>query len=106
VKKTIAAQTSTADEGLIDFSKEDDIPIWEDFFDRQKSKGKDKNPYPRSLNLLIENLTSEENLDNKFVKTFITTYQSFTTPAKLLDKLTQRYRLLHKIKYFFQIQCS
>jgi hypothetical protein len=30
--------------------------------------------------------------DNKFLKTFITTYQSFTTPAKLLEKLIQRYQ--------------
>lgn len=32
-------------------------------------------------------------IDNRFLKTFITTYQSFTTPAKLFDKLLQRYNV-------------
>jgi hypothetical protein len=44
-----------------------------------------------SLNKLVEALTSDTQYDNRFLKTFITTYQSFTTPAKLFDKLLQRY---------------
>ncbi len=31
--------------------------------------------------------------DNRFLKTFVTTYQSFTTPAKLFEKLLQRYNV-------------
>lgn len=32
-------------------------------------------------------------LDNKFLKTFIITYQSFTTPWLLFEKLKQRYQV-------------
>lgn len=46
-----------------------------------------------SLNKLVEALTSDTQYDNRFLKTFITTYQSFTTPAKLFDKLLQRYNV-------------
>lgn len=38
--------------------------------------------------------------ENRFLKTFITTYQSFTTPAKLFDKLLQRY-LSHFVSSLF-----
>jgi hypothetical protein len=70
-----------------------------------------------SLNRLIECLTSVENYgtsasiresswrllltlvlsvrftDSNFLHTFITTYQSFTTPHKLFEKLLQRYHI-------------
>eukprot|EP00300_Choanocystis_sp_HF-7_P013996 c18531_g1_i3.p1 GENE.c18531_g1_i3~~c18531_g1_i3.p1 ORF type:complete len:575 (+),score=26.95 c18531_g1_i3:260-1726(+) len=46
-----------------------------------------------SLNALIERLTSEKKADLKFVKTFVTTYRSFCTPALLLQKLLERYEV-------------
>ncbi len=41
------------------------------------------------LFIYMQALTSEEVIDNTFMKTFITTYQSFTTPSALLEKLIQ-----------------
>lgn len=46
-----------------------------------------------TLNKLIRQLSSEKSPDMKFVKTFITTYQSFTTPETLLKKLIQRFHV-------------
>eukprot|EP01133_Synstelium_polycarpum_P017271 gene17271-20596_t len=51
-------------------------------------------PKAGTLNKLIEALTSEKPYDiSKFTKTFLLTYQSFTTPHKLMDKLIQRYNV-------------
>lgn len=47
-----------------------------------------------TLNKLVEILTSEKNFDEPFMKTFFLTYQSFTTPPLLLEKLLQRYNVL------------
>lgn len=38
-------------------------------------------------------LSNDILLDMEYVKTFLLTYQSFTTPAKLLQKLIQRYHV-------------
>lgn len=46
-----------------------------------------------TLNKLVEILTSEKNYDTPFMKTFMLTYQSFTTPPLLLEKLLQRYNV-------------
>eukprot|EP01111_Echinosteliopsis_oligospora_P014929 TRINITY_DN5748_c1_g1_i1.p1 TRINITY_DN5748_c1_g1~~TRINITY_DN5748_c1_g1_i1.p1 ORF type:complete len:673 (+),score=164.12 TRINITY_DN5748_c1_g1_i1:79-2019(+) len=46
-----------------------------------------------SLNMLVKLLTPENRHDIDFLKTFLLTYQSFTTPAKLLQKLIQRYTM-------------
>ncbi|KYR00579.1 Ras guanine nucleotide exchange factor [Tieghemostelium lacteum] len=46
-----------------------------------------------SLNKLVIILTPEKNHDMEFTKTFLLTYQSFTTPEKLLQKLVQRYHV-------------
>eukprot|EP01113_Clastostelium_recurvatum_P031889 TRINITY_DN4032_c0_g1_i8.p1 TRINITY_DN4032_c0_g1~~TRINITY_DN4032_c0_g1_i8.p1 ORF type:complete len:1665 (+),score=458.48 TRINITY_DN4032_c0_g1_i8:252-5246(+) len=46
-----------------------------------------------SLNKIIDILTSDESYDNKFLSTFIATYQSFTTPPELIAKLIQRYAI-------------
>lgn len=45
-----------------------------------------------TLNKLVEILTSDKNSDT-FMKTFLLTYQSFTTPSLLLEKLLQRYNV-------------
>lgn len=44
-----------------------------------------------SLNHLVVALTPENHYDPDYVNTFLLTYQSFTTPAKLLEKLIERY---------------
>jgi len=44
-----------------------------------------------TLNKLVHTLTSDLNLNQTFLKTFITTYRSFTTPWKLFQKLLERY---------------
>lgn len=46
-----------------------------------------------TLNQLCMRLTHAKEPDMKFVHTFITTYQSFTTPEHLLGKLIQRYNV-------------
>jgi len=46
------------------------------------------------LNKLIIRLTTENDHDIKFQKTFITTYRSFTTQHKLFKKLIQRYNVV------------
>lgn len=70
---------------VIDYDEED-VNIWDEY----NPKSADNDNVNGSLNKLVEKLTNEEALDNKFLKTFITTYQSFTTPSKLLEKLIQR----------------
>eukprot|EP01133_Synstelium_polycarpum_P017183 gene17183-20472_t len=48
-------------------------------------------PLRATLNQLVLILTSESNYDSKFLKTFITTYQSFAPPRLLFTKLLERY---------------
>lgn len=49
-----------------------------------------------TLNKLVVQLTPERDNDMDFQKTFLMTYQSFTTPEKLLQKLIQRYQVPEK----------
>ncbi|EGC37703.1 hypothetical protein DICPUDRAFT_46357 [Dictyostelium purpureum] len=49
-----------------------------------------------SLNKLVILLTPENNHDLEYTKTFLLTYQSFTTPEILLEKLIQRYHVPQK----------
>eukprot|EP00004_Rigifila_ramosa_P019438 TRINITY_DN4931_c0_g1_i1.p1 TRINITY_DN4931_c0_g1~~TRINITY_DN4931_c0_g1_i1.p1 ORF type:complete len:1115 (+),score=338.09 TRINITY_DN4931_c0_g1_i1:272-3346(+) len=44
-----------------------------------------------TLNKLVERLTSDTSADLKYMKTFTTTYRSFTTPKQFFFKLVQRY---------------
>jgi len=46
-----------------------------------------------TLNQLLLLLTSETNYDSKFMKTFITTYQSFASPGLLFTKLIERFNV-------------
>ncbi|GAM29062.1 hypothetical protein SAMD00019534_122380 [Acytostelium subglobosum LB1] len=48
-------------------------------------------PMKASLNQLVVMLTNENSYDSKFLKTFITTYQSFAQPKVLFTKLLERY---------------
>jgi hypothetical protein len=47
-----------------------------------------------TFNKLVERLTSSSEHDMQFVKTFLLTYQSFTTPERLLRKLIERYNVV------------
>ena len=44
-----------------------------------------------SLSQLVWQLTSDRNIDHTFLKTFIATYRSFTTPFELLQRLQERF---------------
>eukprot|EP00727_Mastigamoeba_balamuthi_P001244 m51a1_g11116 putative ras guanine nucleotide exchange factor (1535) ;mRNA; r:94500-106068 len=44
-----------------------------------------------TINHIVTRLTAENHCDTKFMKTCITTYQSFCTPRELLKKLAERY---------------
>jgi len=60
-----------------------------------------------TLNKLITRLTDDLNVN--FMKTFITTYRSFTTPHLLLKKIIQRYHVptkLNEDKTVIQLRCS
>eukprot|EP00002_Diphylleia_rotans_P026308 TRINITY_DN5235_c0_g1_i1.p1 TRINITY_DN5235_c0_g1~~TRINITY_DN5235_c0_g1_i1.p1 ORF type:complete len:1064 (+),score=174.50 TRINITY_DN5235_c0_g1_i1:133-3324(+) len=46
-----------------------------------------------TLNKLVERLTSEKKSDVVYMKTFITTYRSFTSPEIFLKKLRQRFHV-------------
>eukprot|EP01132_Coremiostelium_polycephalum_P008350 gene8350-10256_t len=46
-----------------------------------------------TLNQLVLLLTNDSNYDSKFLKTFITTYQSFASPGLLLTKLIERFNV-------------
>lgn len=61
-----------------------DKQIWEENHELPENK-------VGSLNMLVLKLTSLKDHDLNFLKTFIITYQSFTTPWKLFEKLEQRY---------------
>ena len=62
-----------------------DIDIWS-----SNSKA-DNQSTIAPLNSLIELLTSDMHYDTNFMKSFICTYQSFTTPTQLFTKLKQRF---------------
>lgn len=46
-----------------------------------------------SLNELVRQLTFSDDYDVRFVKCFLCTYQSFTTPEILMNKLIERFRV-------------
>ncbi|KAL6061251.1 Ras guanine nucleotide exchange factor domain-containing protein [Balamuthia mandrillaris] len=70
---------------------ERDVNIWEDNINGELPEiGKTR---AASLNTLVKLLTSPEKYDATFMKTFIVTYHSFTTPKELFEKLVQRYNV-------------
>lgn len=44
-----------------------------------------------TLNQLVSYLTSDQKIDNAFLRTFVCTYRSFSTPVQLLEKLQERF---------------
>ncbi|KAJ3445578.1 ras guanine nucleotide exchange factor i-related [Anaeramoeba flamelloides] len=91
--------------GLGEFDDEDDeenripdIDIWDEPPDSDNNvcyieENNKKILKAATLNKLIENLTNEKKSDTDFMKIFLMTCQSFTTPRKLLRKLLQRYNV-------------
>lgn len=70
--------------------------IWDEIRDEtvdniEYSPGAEKKIRGASLNKLVEILTSDE-AEDKFLKTFLVTYRSFTTPEILLKKLFERFK--------------
>eukprot|EP00026_Physarum_polycephalum_P001130 Phypoly_transcript_01131.p1 GENE.Phypoly_transcript_01131~~Phypoly_transcript_01131.p1 ORF type:complete len:1170 (+),score=184.24 Phypoly_transcript_01131:39-3548(+) len=100
--------------------EEKDVNIWEDH--TELVLGEQQTVKAGTLNGIIARLTSDIQYDIKFVSTFIATYQSFTTPWKVLEKLMQRYTAKGKIdekrvppiqlrvcvvlKYWIENQCA
>ncbi|KAF2074404.1 hypothetical protein CYY_004300 [Polysphondylium violaceum] len=82
--------------------EEDDVNIWTEFdissnvknewISDEGSKTGRYVPRAGTLNKLVESLTQDKQYDiSRFTKTFLLTYQSFTNPWKLMEKLIQRY---------------
>ena len=86
---------------------DENVNIWQE----QNSKGKflyesengdqikTKTMKIGTLNKLVQALTSDRNINQTYLKTFITTYRSFTTPWKLLSKLMERYNVPSQVNY-------
>jgi hypothetical protein len=75
---------------------EDDANIWEEDLESESNIRYDRNGQVigATLNKLVERVTSTRDHDLEFVKTFLFTYQAFTTPEKLLRKLIERYNVV------------
>lgn len=71
-----------------------DVNIWEEP-DDDKTQIHEPNGELRAgtLNKLVTKLTGEKEADMVFLKSFMMTYQSFTTPEKLLSKLIERFNI-------------
>ncbi|KAJ3443945.1 ras guanine nucleotide exchange factor i-related [Anaeramoeba flamelloides] len=55
-----------------------------------------------SLNKLVEILTHEKQRNVLYTKTFLMTYQSFTSPRTLLTKLTQRFHIPKEMEEIYK----
>ncbi|KAJ6234200.1 ras guanine nucleotide exchange factor i-related [Anaeramoeba flamelloides] len=82
--------------------QEDDIDelnsIWDDeevnnIIYKENKENENSEIIAASLNKLVELLTHEKKRNVLYTKTFLMTYQSFTTPRKLLAKLIQRFHI-------------
>eukprot|EP01114_Cavostelium_apophysatum_P000982 TRINITY_DN10849_c0_g1_i1.p1 TRINITY_DN10849_c0_g1~~TRINITY_DN10849_c0_g1_i1.p1 ORF type:complete len:988 (-),score=251.34 TRINITY_DN10849_c0_g1_i1:62-3025(-) len=88
--------------GRNDTKEEHDVNIWEETADtpsnivKSKQEGSDRTVIvAATLNKLVQHLTSEKEKvhDVQFMRTFLYSYQSFTSPEMLLKKLIQRYHV-------------
>ena len=55
-----------------------------------------------TLNKLVERLTDDKTHDLNYVKTFLLTYRSFTTPEILLKKIIERYHVPRPVNAAFE----
>ena len=89
------------EETELEIDTKDDINIWEEVTLNTEehikfvndTKGGGLVLQGATLNKLLERLTGEKEHDLLFMKIFILTYQSFTTPHMFLFKLIQRYNV-------------
>mmetsp|Transcript_7580 Transcript_7580/g.13216 ORF Transcript_7580/g.13216 Transcript_7580/m.13216 type:complete len:782 (+) Transcript_7580:21-2366(+) len=65
------------------------MPFWNECANQTFTEG--QKGY--TLNQLVLKLTDDASYDRKFMQTFTTTYQSFTVPTLLLQKLMERYQV-------------
>ncbi|KAJ5078285.1 ras guanine nucleotide exchange factor i-related [Anaeramoeba ignava] len=73
---------------------EDDVYIWDEPQNTNIIyKEKEDQIKAASLNKLVERLTDEKEHHLQYFETFLMTYQSFTTPKKLLKKLIERWHV-------------
>jgi len=71
---------------------DDDVNVWDEP-EETVSKAAEFSERPGTLNQLVTRLTHHTAYDTKYMKTFITTYRSFTDARTLWEKLMQRYRV-------------
>ncbi|KAI6654258.1 Ras guanine nucleotide exchange factor K-like [Oopsacas minuta] len=75
-----------------------DMPnIWDDQHEDQyniRYVQATKNVSAATFNKLVIRLTSDQDLDLGFVKTFLLTYRAYTSPKILLQKLEERYNVI------------
>ncbi|EGC29734.1 hypothetical protein DICPUDRAFT_58639 [Dictyostelium purpureum] len=92
LRKDPSFATSTANR-IRSPSTADTINIWDELkaYKTVPTIPKDGGILKATLNQLVMMLTSETNYDVKFLKTFITTYQSFASPGILFNKLVERF---------------
>ncbi|EGC29568.1 hypothetical protein DICPUDRAFT_90436 [Dictyostelium purpureum] len=101
----ISTNTSNQDDVVVpNIDSEEDINIWDepdgpstfkvDWISDEGSKTGRYVPKAGTLNRLISALTQDNKHDiSRYTKTFLLTYQSFTNPWKLMEKLIQRYNI-------------
>jgi len=73
----------------------EDVNIWDESdaniqFEESPSSSNAPIIAAGSLNKLVEKLSDDKNHDLSYMKMFLLTYQSFTTPAKLMTKIGER----------------
>lgn len=92
--KHIESMSSTRRNSTLQVFVDEAGNLWDEPLDILEVTGNSKDDIKLgSFNQLVTKLTSDTSYDNKFLKTFITTYQSFTEPWTLLEKLKQRYQV-------------
>ncbi|KJE88700.1 hypothetical protein CAOG_000298 [Capsaspora owczarzaki ATCC 30864] len=97
---TVKRALSRTDSRLVEVDYE--VNIWDEgpdsdaniLLETQPDSEGNRQVRAASFNKLVERLTDSKMADLKFVKTFLLTYQSFTSPERLLQKLIERYNVV------------
>ncbi|KAJ6251331.1 guanine nucleotide exchange factor [Anaeramoeba flamelloides] len=79
-------------------NNENNILFRTNLTEKELQVGKESFILAASLNKLIENLIVKQQEEPRFVKIFMMTYQSFTSPGKLLYKIFEAFDIPEKIK--------
>ena len=88
---------------LDEITKTTQKSIWEEptssiIYTKETKQLEKKKVRAASLNNLVIEITNENNYDRHFMKTFLATYRSFSTPAQLLTKLMERFNVPSSFK--------